>query len=125
MNSVQIVGRLVRDPELRKVGSESISQVRFTVAVDRPFGRSGEEKKADFISCVAWRQSADYLTNYGTKGRLVAVNGRIETGSYEKDGATKYTTDIVVDRVTFLDRKPDAKGEAAAPAEPETADVPF
>lgn len=102
INSVVLIGRLTADPECRKAG-EGISVCRFTLAVDRRTKDGG----ADFIRCVAWRQSADYLVSYGNKGRLVGITGHIKTGSYkEKDtDRTIYTTDVECDSVTLLDSK--------------------
>ena len=88
MNRVVLVGRLTRDPEMRTTSS-GISQTRFTLA--------------DFISCVAWRGTAEAIAKYLTKGRELAVEGRIQTGSYDaQDGTKRYTTDVVVDNFTFI-----------------------
>jgi single-strand DNA-binding protein len=94
INRVVLVGRLTRDPELRQTASMEVCN--FTVACDR----RGRDEQADFISCVAFKQSATYLSQYGSKGDLVAVAGRIQTGSYDdKDGRKVYTTDVIADRV--------------------------
>ena len=104
VNRVVLVGRLTRDPELRKTQS-GISYCRFTVACDRRKKSDGEDPGADFIGCVAWRQSADFLGSYGRKGVLVAVDGSIQTGSYtDRDGRKVYTTDVICENVQILER---------------------
>lgn len=104
INRVLLVGRLTRDPELRKTQS-GISYCRFTVACDRRKKSDGEDPGADFIGCVAWRQSADFLGSYGRKGVLVAVDGSIQTGSYtDRDGRKVYTTDVICENVQILER---------------------
>ena len=105
INRAVVVGRLTKDVELRKTQS-GISIASFTVACDRP-SKKGEEKTADFIRCSAWRQPAEYLSNYAKKGDIVGVDGRIQTGSYERNGITHYTTDIVADQVRILSVKRD------------------
>jgi len=98
MNSVNITGRLTADPE-HSFTQSGVSMARFTVAVDR----ESAEKQADFIRCIAWRQSADYLASYVRKGDVVGVAGKIRTGSYQdKDGRKVYTTDVFVERVERL-----------------------
>ena len=104
INRVLLVGRLTRDPELRKTQS-GISYCRFTVACDRRKKSDGEDPGADFIGCVAWRQSADFLGSYGRKGVLVSVDGSIQTGSYtDRDGRKVYTTDVICENVQILER---------------------
>lgn len=101
MNSVVLIGRLTRDPEVRYTTSQ-MAVATFSLAVDRPV-RSGEEKKADFIRITCFGKTAELVERYMSKGRQVAVQGRIQTGSYQnKDGQTVYTTDVVADRVEFL-----------------------
>ncbi|MBP2024846.1 single-stranded DNA-binding protein [Peptoniphilus stercorisuis] len=109
MNNVCLVGRLTRDPELRYTTS-GMAVVRFTLAVDR---RMSKEKRmeaeaknqptADFISCTAWNKTAELIANYVQKGSRLGVEGRIQTGSYEKDGQRVYTTDVIVNSMEFLD----------------------
>ena len=102
MNRVVLVGRLTRDPEMRTTSS-GISQTRFTLAVNRRSTGQNGEREADFISCVAWRGTAEAIAKYLTKGRELAVEGRIQTGSYDaQDGTKRYTTDVVVDNFTFI-----------------------
>ena len=118
INSVVLVGRLTRDVEVRKT-TAGISYARFTVACDRRFsGRdqngNSNQPTADFISCVAWRQSADFLGSYGRKGSMVGVNGSIQTGSYtDRDGRKVYTTDVLCDRVQLLDSRGSSQSQAS------------
>lgn len=106
MNLVVLIGRLTADPELKSTSS-GISYCRFSVAVDR-FTKQGDDKKTDFINCVAWDQQAEFISRYFAKGVRIALQGRIETGSYtNRDGQKVYTTDIRVDRVEFADGKRD------------------
>ena len=99
-----LIGRLTRDPELRYTSS-NIPSARFSLAVDRPFTSQSGERETDFINIVVWRKQAENVKKYITKGSLVAVEGRIQTGSYEKDGQRVYTTDVVADNVQFLESK--------------------
>jgi single-strand DNA-binding protein len=100
INKVVLVGNLVRDPELTKTQT-GISRARFTVAVNR---RYGQNEEVAYISCVAWRQSADFITQYGRKGNTVGVEGHITTGSYDDKttGKKVYTTDVTVDNVQLI-----------------------
>ena len=103
MNSVVLIGRLTRDPEVRYVSESQMAVATFTVAIDRPV-RPGQEKKTDFPRVTVFGRQAENCEKYLAKGRLVAVQGRIQTGSYtNRDGATVYTTDVVADRVEFLE----------------------
>ena len=102
MNKVILIGRLARDPEMRTTISGS-NVTRFTLAVTRTYQDQNGERGADFINCVAWRRQAENIAKYCTKGTQVAVEGRIQTGSYDaQDGSKRYTTDIICDNVTFL-----------------------
>ena len=104
MNSWHGIGRLVRDVEL-KTTQTGMSIVKFTVAIDRRT-KQGEDKKADFISCVAFGKTADFIAKYFSKGSKIIIIGRIQTGSYDdKDGKKVYTTDIMVDEVEFAESK--------------------
>lgn len=103
LNKVVLIGRLTRDPELRYT-SGGIAVTKFTLAVDRNFNNQQGEREADFIPIVVWRGQAETSAKYLNKGRLVAVAGRIQTGSYETpDGQRRYTTDVVAEDVRFLD----------------------
>ena len=102
MNQVVLIGRLARDPELSYTPNTQSAMCRFTIAVDRP-RRNGEDAGADFIRITVWGRQAETCDRYLSKGRQVAVAGRIQTGSYKnREGVTVYTTDIVADRVEFL-----------------------
>ena len=103
LNKVVLIGRLTRDPELRYTSS-GIPVARFTLAVNRNYANQQGEREADFIPIVVWRGQAETSARYLNKGRLVAVAGRIQTGSYETpDGQRRYTTEVVADEVRFLD----------------------
>lgn len=102
MNKAILMGRLTRDPELRTTQS-GISIVSFTLAVDRRFKNQSGERESDFVSCKAWRQTAEFITKYFHKGEKLAIVGSIQTGSYEKDGHTVYTTDVVADEAYFVE----------------------
>ncbi|MFA5524573.1 MAG: single-stranded DNA-binding protein [Tissierellales bacterium] len=110
MNSVILIGRLTRDPELRYL-SNGRAVSRFSIAVDKDLSREKKQEfqskgqpTADFINIVVWGKQAENCANYLVKGRLIAVQGRIQTGSYTaQDGTKRYTTDVVSDRVQFLE----------------------
>lgn len=109
LNNAVIMGRLVADPELRTTGS-GVSVTSFTVAVDRRFANKDEEKQADFIDVVAWRQTADFVCKYFRKGSMIAVQGSIQTRTYEdKDGNKRKAVEIVADNVSFCGSKSDSK----------------
>lgn len=111
MNSVQIIGRVCRDIEVRysQNGNDSTAIARFTVAVDRRFKKEGGDT-ADFISCVAFGKTAEFLEKYFKKGMRIALNGRIQTGSYtNKDGVKIYTTDVIAENVEFCESKKDGE----------------
>lgn len=102
MNSVVLIGRLTKAPELSYTANTQTAYGRFTLAVDRP-KRNGEDQGADFIRITVWGKQAETCDRYLDKGRQVAVHGRIETDSYKnRDGQTVYTTDVIADRVEFL-----------------------
>ncbi len=109
LNRVVLVGRLVRDPELRYT-QNNIAVVSFTLAVNRPFTSSNQQSdnNADFISCTAWRKQAENVSKYVNKGSMVAVDGRLQTRDYmdEKNNVRRYVTEVVCDSVVFLDPKP-------------------
>ena len=103
MNKIMLIGRLTRDPEIRYTASTQMAVATFTVAIDRPV-RAGGEKQTDFPRVTVFGKQAENCEKYLAKGRLVGVQGRIQTGSYQnKDGVTVYTTDVVADRVEFLE----------------------
>ena len=106
MNKVILMGRLVRDPDIRYSNGENATAVaRFTLAVDRRFKRDGEQN-TDFISCISFGKSAEFAEKYLKKGIKLAVTGRIQTGSYtNRDGNKVYTTDVVVEEQEFAESK--------------------
>ncbi len=105
LNSVNLIGRFTRDPELRSTPS-GVSTCSFTIAVDRNFARQGEERKADFISCVAWRQTAELISRFFKKGNLIALEGSIQTRTWDdNEGKRHYVTEVVVDRVHFVESR--------------------
>ena len=105
MNRFIGIGRLVRDPEIRYTTGENQTAVaRYTLAIDRRFKRDGEQS-ADFINCVAFGKQGEFVEKYLHKGMKIAVEGRVQTGSYEKDGRKVYTTDIVVENHEFCESK--------------------
>ena len=111
LNHITIMGRLTRDPELRRTGS-GIAVASFSVAVDRDFGgRDGGEKETDFIDCVAWRQTGEFVSKYFTKGRMIVVSGRLQIRSWtDKDGNKRRTAEVVADNCYFGDSKRDSDG---------------
>ena len=106
LNHITIMGRLVRDPELRRTGS-GIAVTSFTVAVDRDFGgRDGSEKETDFIDCVAWRQTGEFVSKYFTKGSMIVVSGRLQIRSWtDKEGNKRRSAEVVADNVYFGESK--------------------
>ncbi len=113
LNCAVIMGRLTADPELRQTPN-GVAVTRFSVAVDRGYVKPGEERKADFINVVCWRQTAEFVTRYFSKGSMIAVQGSIQTGSYEKDGVKRSTFEIVADNVSFCGSKSES-GTSGAP----------
>ncbi len=107
LNKVVLAGRLTSDPEL-KTTQTGTSVTSFTVAVNRRYQKDGAEQQADFISCTAWRQTAEFITKYFAKGSSICVTGSIQTRKWQdQNGQTRYGTDVVVDEAMFVD----AKGE--------------
>lgn len=105
LNVVTLIGRLVRDPELRFT-PQGVARCNFTLAVDRPFKNQQGERETDFVDVTVWRRQAETVAQHLTKGRLVAVNGRLQTRSYEaNDGSRRKAVEVVADDVRFLDRK--------------------
>lgn len=123
MNKALLIGRLVRDPEVKHSQGENPTAVaRFTIAVDRRFKRQGDEQTADFISCIAFGKTAEFIEKYFHKGEKIVVEGRITTGSYtNKDGVKVYTTDITVEQVEFAESKASGSGQAEHKPEPSSA----
>jgi len=109
LNHITVMGRLVRDPELRRTGS-GVAVASFCVAVDRDYqSKDGGERKADFINCVAWRQTGEFISKYFTKGRMIVVDGRLEMRDWtDRDGNKRTTAEINVDNAYFGDSKRDS-----------------
>ena len=108
LNHIVIMGRLTRDPELRRTGS-GIAVASFTLAVDRDFApKDGGERECDFIDCVAWRQTGEFVDKYFSKGRMAVVSGRLQIrGWTDKEGNKRRTAEVVADNVYFGDSKKD------------------
>ena len=116
MNQVVLIGRLTRDPEVRYISENQMAVATFTLAIDRPTG-AGKEKKTDFPRITVFGRQAENCERYLAKGRLVGIQGAIQTGSYtDKEGKTVYTTDVVANRVEFLEW-----GDKVAQNEPQRA----
>lgn len=110
LNRVILIGRLTRDPELRYTPS-GVAVTQFTLAVDRPFSSQSGQREADFIPIVVWRQQAEHCANYLRKGRLAAVDGRIQVRNYDNnEGRRVYVTEVIADNVRFLDRGDNGEG---------------
>lgn len=118
MNNVQIIGRLTADPELRRTQS-GISSCRFTVAVNRKYkNKDTDQYDADFISCIAWKQTAEFISRYFSKGKMIALQGNLRTGSFQDrkhQDVTHYTTDVFVENVEFCGDKGNNLGNQQQP----------
>ena len=114
LNHIVIMGRLTRDPELRRTGS-GVAVASFSLAVDRDFGKNENgERETDFIDCVAWRQTGEFVSKYFTKGRMAVVSGRLQIRSWtDKDGNKRRTAEVVADNVYFGDSRRDNEGAGA------------
>lgn len=116
MNKVILMGRLTSDPELRQTQS-GISSCRFTIACDRRFAdKNTGEKQADFITCIAWKQTAEFVSRYFSKGKMISVEGSLRTGNYKDkkySDVTHYTTDVLVDNVEFCGDKGNTQTQQA------------
>ena len=118
LNRIIVMGRLTRDPELRRTQS-GIAVTSFSVAVDRDFKSQSGEKETDFIDCVAWRQTAEFVCQYFTKGRMAVVEGRLQMRDWtDKDGGKRRSAEIVADNVYFGDSKPGGSTGASYDAAP-------
>ncbi len=122
------MGRLTRDAEVRySSGDNATAVARFSLAVDRRFRRNGEDQNTDFINCVAFGKTGEFLERFGRKGTKFVVEGRIQTGSYNnKDGQRVYTTDVVVEQIEFAESKSngDANGGFTPASAPSPANIP-
>lgn len=115
MNHFVGIGRLTRDPEVKYTQSGN-AVARFTLAIDRRRSADGNHQ-ADFISCVAWEKTAEVIAQYVSKGQKIAVDGRIQTRSYDKDGRKVYVTEVIVQSMEFCDSKRDAAGGSTGRAD--------
>lgn len=105
LNYIVIMGRLTRDPEMRRTGS-GVAVASFTLAVDRDFAGKDGEKETDFIDCVAWRQTGEFVGKYFAKGRMACVAGRLQIRSWtDKDGGKRRSAEVIADNVYFADSK--------------------
>lgn len=122
MNKVILVGRLSKDPELRATAS-GIPVASFSVACDRRFVKQGEERKADFINCIAWQKSAESISKFFKKGDRIALEGTLQVRDWQdNDGKTHYTTEVVVDQWEFAQSKNEGAQASAQASEP-TEDI--
>ena len=114
LNHITIMGRLTRDPELRRTGS-GVAVASFTLAVDRDFSpKDGGERETDFIDCVAWRQTGEFVSKYFTKGRMAVVSGRLQIRNWnDKDGNKRRSAEVVADNVYFGDSRREDQGGAS------------
>jgi single-strand DNA-binding protein len=118
INNVVLVGRITKDPELRYTPS-NVATVSFSIAIDRAYQSQNGERQADFINCVAWRQSAEFLAKYVKKGYMIGVTGSIQTRNYQaQDGTTRYVTEVVCNSVQNLQGRNDAADNSGYQAQP-------
>ena len=107
MNQSMLMGRICKEPELR-TSQSGMSMLSFSIAVPRDYKKEGEERQTDFIMCKCFGKTAEFISKYFSKGSMIAIMGKIQTGSYDKDGTKVYTTDVIVDKAYFTGEK---KGE--------------
>ena len=129
LNHITVMGRIVRDPELRRTGS-GVAVASFTVAVDRDYAAEGQQREADFIDCVAWRQVGEFVSRYFAKGSMIVVSGRLQIRSWtDKDGAKRKTAEVVAENVYFGEAKKRDSGSQGtadfAPVDDDDAQLPF
>ena len=128
LNKVILIGRLTKDPEL-KYSTSNVAVTSFAIAVDRRFVKSGEQRQADFINIVAWRQTAEFICKYFAKGQMINICGSLQVRQWEKDGVKHYATEVIADEVNFCGDK----GQATQQTQPsdgfaeveEDDDLPF
>lgn len=134
LNHIVLMGRLTRDPELRRTGS-GVAVASFTLAVDRDFKSQNGEKECDFIDIVAWRSTGEFVSKYFTKGSMAVVSGRLQVRKWQnKEGKNRYSTEVIADNVYFGNSKSSEKESGNAPTAPaqelteledEDSDLPF
>lgn len=118
LNKTIILGRITQDLELKQTPN-GVSVLSFTVAVDRSYAKQGEERQSDFISCVAWKERAEFISRYFGKGRMIAVEGQLRTRTYDdKNGVKHYVTEVYVDNASFT-----GEAKSAEPAHNNPADI--
>lgn len=117
LNRVVLMGRLVADPELKTVGND-VSVVSIRIAVDRDYVKQGEERQADFFNVTAWRRTAEFISKYFTKGSMIAIDGQLQSRTYQaQDGTNRTVVEVVADKASFTgDGKGNAQGASARPA---------
>lgn len=117
LNMVGLMGRLTYEPEIR-VTTSGVSVLRFQIACDRAYQKAGEERKTDFIDCVAWRQTAEFIGKYFHKGSMIAIEGTIQTDNYtDKNGNNRKQVEVIANNVSFCGSKADNNNAQAAPAQ--------
>ena len=130
LNTITIMGRLTRDPELRYTQNKT-PVASFTLAVDRDFsGRDGGEKQTDFIDCVAWRSTGEFVSKYFSKGKMAVVDGRLQLRDWtDNNGNKRRSAEVIADHIYFADSKKDGQAADTAPQfaeiEDEDEDLPF
>lgn len=132
MNKVELIGRLTKEPELKLTANQT-AFCNFTIAVDRRFKDANGQRQADFINCVAWRQTAQFIAKYFHKGNKIALSGSIQTRSFDdQNGQKRFVTEVIIDEAEFVESQPQAQPEPSQPApEPQTqqedipAELPF
>ena len=129
INSCTFVGRLSRDPELKKTDS-GVPYVMFSIAVDRDYVKKGEERICDWIDCIAWRATAEFICKYFRKGNGIGLVGQMQTQSYDKDGEARKSVRLYVDRVSFVEKRQDQtqktqENEPATDGFTKDDDIPF
>lgn len=123
LNRIVLMGRLTRDPEFRRTQS-GISMAHFTLAVDRDYKTQNGDRETDFINCIAWRHSAEFVQQYFTKGRMAVVEGRLQINSWvDQDGENRRSAQVVVSSVYFGDSKPAETSKAVYPDHQEWAEL--
>lgn len=136
LNKVLLIGRMTKDPDLKFTPS-NVAVVAFTIAVGRKYAKPGEERKADFINCVAWRGTAEFIAKHFTKGQMINVVGELQVRSWDDtQGVKRYATEVIVDEVNFCGEKKDPLNDVVseiggtqyqgfAPVEELDEDLPF
>lgn len=117
MNKVILMGRLTKDPELTYTPTNNTAVCKFGLAVNRQFQKAGEEKKADFFNIIAWQKNAEFCSKYFKKGQQVAIVGRLQTRTWDDNGATRYATEVIIDEAHFADSKRDDGKPSGQPGE--------